>query len=52
VLGLIVWFLVFHTTNTLTILLPYMYGIVLVSIVVSGGEYIYLGLEIVRKHPH
>jgi cardiolipin synthase len=51
-LGLIVWFLVFHTTNTLTILLPYMYAIVLVSIVVSGAEYVYRGLEIVRKHPH
>jgi len=47
-LGLIVWFLVFHTTGKLTFLLPYMYGIVLASIIVSGAEYIVRGVEILR----
>jgi cardiolipin synthase (CMP-forming) len=55
-LGLIVWFLVFHTTGKLTFLLPYMYGIVLASIIVSGAEYIVRGVEILRAarltHPH
>ena len=48
-LGLIVWFLVFHTTGRLIFLLPLMYGIVLVSVVVSGGEYLAQGLQILRK---
>jgi cardiolipin synthase (CMP-forming) len=49
-LGLIVWFLVFHTTGKLTVLLPYMYGIVLASIVVSGTEYIWQGAQILMAH--
>lgn len=49
-LGLIVWFLVFHTTGKLTFLLPYLYGVVLASIVVSGAEYILRGLEILRAN--
>jgi cardiolipin synthase (CMP-forming) len=49
-LGLIVWFLVFHTTGKLTGLLPVLYGIVLVSIVVSGAEYIIQGARILIGH--
>jgi hypothetical protein len=45
-LGLIVWFLVFHTTGKLTFLLPYLYGIVIASVAVSGAEYIKNGLRI------
>ena len=47
-LGLIVWFLVFHTTGKLTFLLPSLYGVVIASIVVSGAEYIIRGVEILR----
>ena len=49
-LGLIVWFLVFHTTGKLTFLLPFLYGIVLVSLVVSGAEYIIRGVGILTEH--
>ena len=49
-LGLIVWFLVFHTTGKLTILLPYMYAIVLTSIIVSGAEYVARGAQILLAH--
>ena len=48
-LGLIVWFLVFHTTGRLIFLLPLMYVVVLISVVVSGGEYLLQGLRILRK---
>lgn len=48
-LGLIVWFLVFHTTGHLTFLLPPMYGVVLVSVLLSGAEYLIHGLRILRK---
>jgi cardiolipin synthase len=49
-LGLIVWFLVFHTTGKLTFLLPYLYGIVFGSIVVSGSEYIFRGVQILAAN--
>ena len=49
-LGLIVWFLVFHTTGRLVFLLPVLYGIVLASVVASGAEYISRGLHLVLAH--
>lgn len=49
-LGLIVWFLVFHTTGKLTFLLPYLYGVVLASIIISGAEYTLRGWEILRAN--
>jgi len=49
-LGLIVWFLVFHTTGRLTFLLPYLYGVVILSVVVSGAEYVMQGGRILRRH--
>jgi len=48
-LGLIVWFLVFHTTGRLIFLLPLMYVVVLVSVILSGGEYLVQGRQILRK---
>jgi cardiolipin synthase len=48
-LGLIFWFLVFHTTGHLTSLLPVLYAVVLVSVVISGAEYAIQGIRIVRK---
>jgi cardiolipin synthase (CMP-forming) len=48
-LGLIVWFLVFHTTGRLIFLLPIMYVVVLISVLVSGAEYMVQGLRILRK---
>jgi len=48
-LGLIVWFLVFHTTGRLIFLLPLMYAVVLVSVLLSGGEYLVQGLRILRR---
>ncbi len=49
-LGLIVWFLVFHTTGKLIFLLPLLYGVVLTSLVVSGAEYVAQGVGIVLYH--
>jgi len=49
-LGLIVWFLVFHTTGRLIFLLPYLYAIVLASLIISGAEYIFRGAGILRRH--
>ena len=49
-LGLITWFLVFHTTGRLIFLLPYLYAIVAVSVFASGTEYIIRGASILRKH--
>lgn len=49
-LGLIVWFLVFHTTGRLIFLLPLLYGVVLASVVVSGAEYVHQGVSIALKH--
>jgi cardiolipin synthase len=42
-LGLIVWFLVFNTTGPFTYLLSGMYGVVIVSILGSGLEYLIKG---------
>ena len=49
-LGLIVWFLVFHTTGRLIFLLPFLYAIVLASLIISGAEYILRGAGILRGH--
>src|ERR1041384_4106010 len=48
-LGLIVWFLVFHTTGKLLYLLPFMYGIVAISVVASGTEYVMQGVSIFKS---
>jgi cardiolipin synthase len=45
-LGLIVWFLVFNKTGQFTYLLPGMYGVVIVSILGSGLEYLISGVLI------
>jgi len=45
-LGLIVWFLVFNTTGQFTYLLFGMYGVVIVSILGSGLEYLISGVLI------
>jgi cardiolipin synthase (CMP-forming) len=49
-LGLIVWFLVFHTTGKLIFLLPFLYLVVLASVIISGVEYIVQGLRILGQH--
>ena len=49
-LGLIVWFLAFHTTGMLVFLLPLGYAIVMASILVSGAEYVLQGLAILANH--
>lgn len=49
-LGLIVWFLVFHTTGRLISLLPTLYAVVAVSVIVSGVEYVFQGVSLLRKH--
>lgn len=49
-LGLIVWFLVFHTTGRLIFMLPFLYAIVLASIIVSGAEYANHGIGILIDH--
>jgi cardiolipin synthase len=51
-LGLIVWFLVFHTTGKLIFLLPFLYMIVAASIAVSGIEYLIRGANILRRRSH
>lgn len=51
-LGLIVWFLVFHTTGRLIFLLPFMYAIVAASVALSGTEYLVRGANILRKRTH
>lgn len=51
-LGLIVWFLVFHTTGRLIFLLPFMYMIVAASVALSGTEYLITGANILRKRAH
>jgi len=48
-LGLIVWFLVFHTTGKLIFLLPALYAIVALSVAVSSVEYTILGLKMLRS---
>lgn len=49
-MGLVFWFLVFHTANWLTSLLPTLYVVVFVSVLVSGGEYVLMGARIIRSH--
>jgi cardiolipin synthase len=49
-MGLVFWFLVFHTANWLTSLLPTLYLVVLASVLLSGGEYVLRGIQIVRSH--
>lgn len=49
-LGLIVWFLVFHTTGRLIFVLPFLYAIVLASVIVSGAEYATHGIGILIRH--
>jgi len=48
-LGLIFWFLVFHTTGRFTSLLPLLYAVVVASVVISGAEYAIQGIRILRK---
>jgi len=48
-MGLIVWFLVFHTTGRLIFLLPSLYMIVVASLFLSGGEYIVEGIRILKR---
>lgn len=50
-LGLIVWFLVFHTTGILIFLLPFLYAIVVVAVVLSGTEYAIRGFRILKSSP-
>jgi len=50
-LGLIVWFLVFHTTGRFIFMLPALYAIVTASVITSGTEYMIQGVRIVRRHP-
>jgi len=49
-LGLIGWFLVFHTSGRLIFLLPSLYVIVIASVVLSGGEYVIEGIRILRRN--
>lgn len=49
-MGLLFWFLVFHTANFLTSLLPAMYVLVTASVVLSGGEYLLQGAKILKTH--
>jgi len=48
-LGLIFWFLVFHTTGRLIFLLPFLYSIMIASVIVSGTEYMILGITILKR---
>jgi len=50
-LGLIVVFLAFHSLGVLLFLLPLCYGMVLVSVLISGAEYVIVGIRIL-KQPH
>ena len=51
-LGLIVWFLVFHTTGRLIFLLPFLYAIVVASVALSGTEYVIRGATILKRRVH
>ena len=44
-LGLIIFFLLFHTTGVLLFLLPFCYALVLASVVASGAGYIIQGAQ-------
>ena len=48
-LGLIVWFLVFHTTGRFIFLLPFLYAIVATSVALSGIDYLIRGANILRR---
>jgi len=48
-MGLIVIFLLFHTLGLFTFLLPFCYLLVLLSVLVSGGEYILQGVTILKS---
>jgi cardiolipin synthase len=49
-LGLIVVFLTFYTSGQLIFLLPLCYGIVITSVILSGGEYVMQGINILMGH--
>jgi cardiolipin synthase len=49
-MGLIVFFLAFHTTGVLLFLLPLCYGLVLVSVVASSIGYVAQGARILKAH--
>ena len=49
-LGLIVFYLVFHTTGVLLILLPFCYALVLASVLASGIGYVAQGARILKAH--
>lgn len=49
-LGLIFWFLVFHTTGEAIFLLPYLYAIVTTVVVLSGAEYALRGVKILARN--
>jgi cardiolipin synthase len=49
-LGLIVVFLAFHLAGQLIFLLPLCYGIVITSVICSGGEYLKQGINILTRH--
>lgn len=49
-LGLIVWFLVFHTIGQYRYLLPGMYAVVIISVFGSGLEYLIQGGHILANH--
>jgi cardiolipin synthase len=48
-MGLIVIFLFFHTIGHFTFLLPLCYLIVMLSVIISGGEYTFQGIKILRN---
>ena len=49
-MGLIVWFLLFHTTGMFLFLLPFCYVLVLASVVASGAGYVAQGARILKAH--
>lgn len=46
---LILWFLGAHTTGILTAALPVGYIVVLASVILSGGDYIRVGIKIIKN---
>ncbi|HET9529869.1 MAG TPA: CDP-alcohol phosphatidyltransferase family protein [Blastocatellia bacterium] len=48
-MGLIVFFLLFHTIGAFTSILPLCYLIVVSSVIISGGEYLIQGINLLRK---
>src|SRR6185295_1199555 len=51
-LGVIGTFLLFHTTGLFTFMLPTFYGILVVSVIISGAEYVMAGIRILRRQRH